>query len=431
MEMPQQSFQNRLGQDGFNWWIGVVEDNQDPLNLSRNKVRIFGVHTADLNLIPTADLPWATSLYPVSGGGTKSSSHLNEGDYVCGFFMDNLGLQVPVIIGSLPGVPQRPPKVGEGFSTEAKYFNSDKTKENTPRVISNAIEPAVIKATVDGTNTIIEKVTAPAMLVNRVAFPTIPTTTYSVLGTTVQIANEQTVHSCDFKFLINFGDLNLDVIENPVTLIKNAIAQAKNKAAAIIQAALTKIIDGLRIVTKGVIIALNLDPSGQIAKVYSVLKDIIRKINYYSKMIAEYVGAAALVVELIKQLRQIIDFVRTLPERVLAVLRDCLTSFLGSVNDAINKVKIIPDTIGTGLESAFQNLVDTTQETISDIQEAANTSSANTANLPNNFIVFVTSPESANTQELINYYAQVYPNTNVIISQYTVESFNVANNTSP
>lgn len=436
MEMPQQSFQNRLGQDGFNWWIGVVEDNQDPLNLSRNKVRIFGVHTADLNLIPTADLPWATSLYPVSGGGTKSSSYLNEGDYVCGFFMDNLGLQVPVIIGSLPGVPQRPPKVGEGFSTEAKYFNSDKTKENTPRVISNAIEPAVIKATVDGTNTIIEKVTAPAMLVNRVAFPTIPTTTYSVLGTTVQIANEQTVHSCDFKFLINFGDLNLDVIENPITLIKNAIAQAKNKAAAIIQAAIQKIIDAFRFVTKGIIVAMNLDPTGEISKIFSTLKDIVRKINYYAKIIAKYVGAAALIVELVKQLRQIIDYIKSLSKKILAILKDCLSTFLNGVNDAINKVKVIPDTISAGLAEVFQDLGDSTSEIIGDLNTDANTISANTSSnndiaLPNNFILYITAPESANTQELINYYAQTYPNTNVIISQYSVESYNVANNTSP
>lgn len=431
MIQQDKPFSNRMGQDNFTWWLGVVEDVQDPLFLMRSKVRIFGVHTEDLNLIPTADLPWATTMCPANSGGSKTSSYFKEGDYVCGFFLDGQSSQVPVIIGSIPGAPQTPQKEGTGFSAEAKYYRNPIPKDDIPKPIPNAISNDVIKATVSGTQTIVEKVSAPAMLVNRIGFPTVPTTTYSVAGTTIQIANEQTVHSCDFKFLINFGDLNIGVIENPITLIRNAIAQAKNKAAAIIQAALAKVVDSLRLITKSIIVAMNLDPSGQIARIYSLLKDIVRKINYYAKVVAEYVGAVALVVELIKQLRQIIEFIRTLPARVLTILKDCLTTFLGGVTDAINKVKIIPETISNGLEAVFSDLADSTGETISEIQETANTYSANTANLPNNFLIFVTSPETANTQELINYYAQVYPNTNVVISQYSVESYNVANNTAP
>lgn len=436
--MEQESnFSNRLGQDGFTWWLGVVENNQDPAQLMRCKVRIFGLHTEDLNLIPTEDLPWAAPMCPVNAGGAKTSSFLKEGDYVCGFFMDGASSQVPIIIGSIPGAPQSPQKEGTGFSAEAKYYRNPVPKSEIPQPISNAFDPAVIKAKVEnGVNTVIEKVTAPAMAINRIGFPTVPATTYSVAGTTIQIANEQTVHSCDFKFLINFADLNIGVIENPITLIKNAIAQAKNKAAAIIQAAIQKIIDAFRFVTKGIIVAMNLDPTGEISKIFSTLKDIVRKINYYAKIIAKYVGAAALIVELVKQLRQIIDYIKSLSKKILAILKDCLSTFLNGVNDAINKVKVIPDTISAGLAEVFQDLGDTTSEIIGDLNTDANTISANTSSnndiaLPNNFILYITAPESANTQELINYYAQTYPNTNVIISQYSVESYNVANNTSP
>jgi len=416
----------------FNWWIGVVEDNQDPTKLMRCKVRIFGLHTEKLDLLPTEDLPWASPMCPATAGGSKSSSYFKEGDYVCGYFLDGPNAQAPVIIGSMPGAPQTPQKQGTGFSAEAKYYRNPIPKSEIPQPISNALEPAVIQATIEnGVNTIIKKVTAPAMLINRIGFPTIPATTYNVAGTTIQIANEQTVHSCDFKFLINFGNLNLDVIENPITIIKNAIAQAKNKAATLIQAAIQKIIDAFRLVTKGIIITMNLDPSGEIAKAYSKLKDIIRKINYYAKIVAKYVGAAAFVVEFVKQLRQIVEYIKSLPQRIVAMLKDCLSTFLGGINDAINSVKIIPQTIAASLTDVFQNLADTTQTVINEFQEAANTSSNNEIALPNNFITYITSPSTANTQELINYYATVYPNTNVVISQYTVESFNVANSTSP
>ena len=39
------------------WWMGVVEDRQDPEQLGRCKVRIFGYHTEDINVLPTEDLP--------------------------------------------------------------------------------------------------------------------------------------------------------------------------------------------------------------------------------------------------------------------------------------------------------------------------------------------------------------------------------------
>ena len=36
---------NFIGKDGFNWWVGVVENRMDPLKLGRCQVRIFGYHT--------------------------------------------------------------------------------------------------------------------------------------------------------------------------------------------------------------------------------------------------------------------------------------------------------------------------------------------------------------------------------------------------
>ena len=432
--MQQSDFSNRLGQDGFTWWLGVVEDvNDKDLTLMRAKVRIFGIHTEDLNLIPTADLPWASPMCPITSGGSKTSSYFKPGDYVCGFFMDGSNAQVPIIIGSIPGAVQGPQKEGTGFSAEAKYYNSGIKKEETPLPISNAIEPAVISAKiVDGINTTIEKLTAPAMAINRIGFPTVPATTYSIAGTTIHIANEQTVHSCDFKFLINFADLGLDFSENPISIIKAAIQNGKNKAAYIIRSIITKIADAFRFVKNRIIATINLDPSGQIAKAYSAIQDILRKVNYYAKKIAEYVEIAAMVIELVSQLRQIIEYIRSLPERIIGMLRDCLSTFLGAINSAVGQIKAIPETLAAPLADVFTDLADSTEQVINEVQDTANTANANgSIVLPNNFITYITSPDTANTQELINYYAEVYPNTNVVISQYTVESFNVANNTSP
>lgn len=113
-------FQNRLGHDNFIWWLGVVEDRKDPLNLGRCKVRIFGSHTDNLNEIPTDDLPWAQTIVPANSSLTTGTPQ--EGDYVFGFFFDGLNSQSPCIIGVFPGIPQN-------FSNTSKGFNDVRTAE--------------------------------------------------------------------------------------------------------------------------------------------------------------------------------------------------------------------------------------------------------------------------------------------------------------
>jgi len=95
-----------MGQDGFNWFIGVVEDRADPEKSGRVRVRCLGYHTSDIQKIPTADLPWASVMMPVTAGansGIGVSPHfLLEGTWVVGFFRDD-AIQEPVIMGALPG----------------------------------------------------------------------------------------------------------------------------------------------------------------------------------------------------------------------------------------------------------------------------------------------------------------------------------------
>ena len=95
-----------MGQDGFNWFIGIVEDRADPEKAGRVRVRCLGYHTANIQKIPTEDLPWASVMMPVTAGansGIGVSPHfLLEGTWVVGFFRDP-AKQAPVIIGALPG----------------------------------------------------------------------------------------------------------------------------------------------------------------------------------------------------------------------------------------------------------------------------------------------------------------------------------------
>ena len=96
-----------MGQDGFNWFIGVVEDRADPEKSGRVRVRCLGYHAADVQKIPIEDVPWASVMMPVTAGansGVGMSPHfLIEGTWVVGFFRDP-AKQEPVIMGALPGI---------------------------------------------------------------------------------------------------------------------------------------------------------------------------------------------------------------------------------------------------------------------------------------------------------------------------------------
>ena len=100
---------NFMGKAGFRWFVGVVEDRNDPKFLGRCRVRCLGLHTDNLEKLPTADLPWAHPMNPItsatiSGVGQTPLGPV-EGTWVVGFFSDGEEAQTPILMGTLPGVP--------------------------------------------------------------------------------------------------------------------------------------------------------------------------------------------------------------------------------------------------------------------------------------------------------------------------------------
>lgn len=95
----------KLGEEGFNWFFGFVEDVLDPLKLGRVKVRVL--HDHDEN-IDTEQLPWAQVLLPTTSGssqGVGDTPNLYVGSQVMGFYVDGKEKQLPLIIGSVPIIP--------------------------------------------------------------------------------------------------------------------------------------------------------------------------------------------------------------------------------------------------------------------------------------------------------------------------------------
>lgn len=94
--------------DETRWFIGIVEDINDPEQLGRVRVRIYGLHSPYYQDIEVEDLPWSNVLIPATEGGIsgtgRSPNGLNQGAYVFGIFLDGKRSQNPLIFGSIPRI---------------------------------------------------------------------------------------------------------------------------------------------------------------------------------------------------------------------------------------------------------------------------------------------------------------------------------------
>lgn len=91
--------------DETRWFMGIVVSVNDPLELGRLKVRIFGVHDANTSDISEGDLPWAQVVVPITEGGSSgigTNTGIKEQAQVYGIFLDGKNSQLPLVVGSVP-----------------------------------------------------------------------------------------------------------------------------------------------------------------------------------------------------------------------------------------------------------------------------------------------------------------------------------------
>jgi hypothetical protein len=296
-------FQNRLGHDNFIWWIGVVEDRVDPLNLGRCRVRIFGTHTENLQLIPTNALPWATPLYPINDSRTFSTPM--EGDYVFGFFLDGDSSQAPAMLGVFPAIPQSVDALeGVGFSAKAKLTNSTLTANDTA-------SPIVSTET-------------PAMGICRRGEPTTPALSFTIKGTGVERSNNNRAHVCDIANIIRY-EIAIQKLEayGIFTALRNAIeALTAGVAGSPIVAQITLAIKTLR----------------------GYVKMIQKAVDFVNTTILE-------IASFIKYIQAMIAYIVSLPAQVAAMLQQCLLELQAALTGALNL------SISGGLLGEVQGLI--------------------------------------------------------------------------
>jgi len=124
--MIDSSQKDFAGKNGFTWWVGAVEDRNDPLRLGRCRVRCIGWHSTNKMELPTNMLPWAMPSIPVN---TTNVYPPKEGNMVFGFFLDGENAQEPVMLGSFPTIPLKEANPQDPFDDP----RTDADRVNAPR----------------------------------------------------------------------------------------------------------------------------------------------------------------------------------------------------------------------------------------------------------------------------------------------------------
>ena len=88
------------------FYSGIIEDRNDPIEIGRYRVRIWGVHSHDKTEVPTEGLPWSNVLQPTTSAavnGIGVTPRMAVGTNVLITFLDE-NMQNPLILGSIGGI---------------------------------------------------------------------------------------------------------------------------------------------------------------------------------------------------------------------------------------------------------------------------------------------------------------------------------------
>ena len=128
--------------DQTRWFLGeVVNVKDDPLQIGRVRVKIFGVYDE----IEDEDLPWAQIVVPTIAGVHSYDNNsvgqylgLLVGTHVFGMFLDGQDSQLPLVLGSLPKKGDNNQRATENYphnkiyqTKEGHFKEYDDTPENT------------------------------------------------------------------------------------------------------------------------------------------------------------------------------------------------------------------------------------------------------------------------------------------------------------
>lgn len=318
---------NFAGLNGFIWWIGVVENIFDPLKMGRLQVRIIGWHSEDINLIPSEDLPWAPPVLPLTD--TNKSLDVMPGDWVMGYFLDGNNGQNPVVMG---------------------HFNGINAQNNTSIGFSPQLTPEQQALMPQRASTVEH---------NVIGQPTVSNQSRGIItGTTINVANNNRAHICD-------------------------ISAEMKRAATWVKFQYSTVVDAIRKAVRAILATLGLNPEGVSSRLTEIAKKIAAEAKAVKKLLKTINDATDIFINFTNQVKQMIEWLSSLPAKALALLKDCLAELQKSLSKSFTE--LFSPTVGgvSSIASDIQNIVssakevaDAALETVNNVAEAASSAAS-------------------------------------------------------
>lgn len=160
MNVPQMTDTLYYG-DELRWFVGNVININDPLQLGRVQVRIFGIHSENLIDIPQSELPWAQTVSPVTEGGSSGIGKtlgIKPKAQVFGIFLDSKNSQLPLVLGSIPKIENESQKATQlKVGSESLFVPDQSTKRQFGDLSINSIPANEVDDTYLAGETRVEK----------------------------------------------------------------------------------------------------------------------------------------------------------------------------------------------------------------------------------------------------------------------------------
>jgi hypothetical protein len=322
------------GKKPFVWWTGIVEDVVDPLKLGSIRVRIIGLHSLDKTQVPTESLPWAQVAKPTTGANTTSGPR--EGDWVFGFFQDSEQAQIPVVLGIFPGVESKQSQIVYQEAAAREGANTKPVSTQVDRVVGEPTTSRISRGVLE--------------------------------GTLVNFTNNNLEHVCD-------------------------ISKDVKKAVTWIRAQFGYVVEAIRKAIRALLKFLGLDPSGTSTALVQKLKDLAREIKKYGKYITDFNEQVLELVKLARDIRAEIDYILSLPDKLRALLQDCLVQLYTALARGFTDLLASPEGgfLGTGVDtSELQSAFDEISVASGEIYNSA----LETISIPGQIIEAVLTPAS-------------------------------------
>ena len=369
-----------MGKDGMQWWIGEVEDNQDPLEINRVKCRVLGWYTntegGSKKDLPTDDMPWAIVLQPTNQAGNdgqgESSGQLQPGAIVMGFFLDGEEAQMPVVMGVLRVLKHTESRdkstfvfTGEGNRKMVNYATAtgpntvigdeDKTHANQNNSVQTCASKEQSQSSPDN----------PSNLGTKTATGT--KTAATSLSSTTRAAADGVGGPA--KSLTNhITSLVEDVAKQVVGLVKKDGNYIRLSDGAPVQ--LEKITSGVKNAFMGL-------GAQAVAAMREYLNELAGMLSKGASLIASFTGIPTATMIIIKSAIQLIlDQICGLDSNILNFARIAISPFESLIDAALGKAMSWVDLANSALEKLAQSLVSAYNDIVCKVQQIVSAAAA-------------------------------------------------------